>query len=331
MTKAADLLMLSQPALSRSITSLETELGVPLFDRRNRKIVLNRFGKTFLTEAKQILQRWDHTRTSISNMVDPESGSVSIAFVHSLGIAYVPKLLKTVKEHEPKFSLSLQEVNANAIIKSLLTNDIDFGFATQFQTFAELEYQQLFKDNLVLVVSIDHTFAKRDQVVTLDELTKEPLIQYSPGTELKKLLDAAFADKNKSMNIAYEGLEINSIIGMVKANLGVAFMAESIVDSLSMTGLKKVAVENFKVERPIYFIHKKNKVFFPMLRLTSSRWCWTSTTYHPVNTNEAFLRHVARGMKGSCCYSPGRLDTFSFHGTSALHRTHQQNRCRRMC
>ncbi|EZH65268.1 hypothetical protein DH09_16640 [Bacillaceae bacterium JMAK1] len=257
MTKAADLLMLSQPALSRSITSLETELGVPLFDRRNRKIVLNRFGKTFLTEAKQILQRWDHTRTSISNMVDPESGSVSIAFVHSLGIAYVPKLLKTVKEYEPKFSLSLQEVNANAIIKSLLTNDIDFGFATQFQTFAELEYQQLFKDNLVLVVSIDHTFAKRDQAVTLDELTKEPLIQYSPGTELKKLLDAAFADKNKSMNIAYEGLEINSIIGMVKANLGVAFMAESIVDSLSMTGLKKVAVENFKVERPIYFIHKK--------------------------------------------------------------------------
>ncbi|GAK04326.1 LysR family transcriptional regulator [Geomicrobium sp. JCM 19037] len=257
MTKAAELLLLSQSALSRSITTLETELGVPLFDRKNRKIVLNRYGKTFLSEAKQILNRWEHTQTSITNMVHPESGNISIGFVHSLGIAYAPQLVRAVEHQQPKFSLTLQEAKANYIVNRVLANDIDFGFATQFQTFAELEYEQLFKDNLVLVVSSDHPFASRNEPILIDEIAKEPFIQYNPKTELKQLLDAAFAEQNTSMNIMYEGLEISSIIGMVKANLGVAFMAESIVDTISEAGLVKVPVTEFKVERPIYLIHKK--------------------------------------------------------------------------
>ncbi|WP_197284343.1 LysR substrate-binding domain-containing protein [Bacillus sp. JCM 19041] len=255
MTKAADLLMLSQPALSRSIHTLEKELGMPLFDRKNRKIVLNRYGKTFLLDAKQMMQQWDHSKRKLKELVDPNAGSISASFVHSLGISYLPTVIKQFRLQNPDYTLSLQEGKAPTIIKDLLTNTIDFGFGTQYKTFPELEYTTLFMDKIVLIAAESHPFAQTDKPVSLDQLEREPFIQYTPGTELKKLLDSTFASVNRRLNIAYEGLEINSIVGLVKANEGVAFIADSIVPSIN--GIQAISVEGLTIERPIYLIHKK--------------------------------------------------------------------------
>ncbi|WP_160141586.1 LysR family transcriptional regulator [Salicibibacter halophilus] len=255
MTKAADILLLSQPALSRSISSLESELGVPLFDRKNRKMVLNRHGKAFLTDAKALMQRWEHSKLQMKEMIHPTLGNISTAFVHSLGIAYVPEILKAFQLENPGYTLTLQEAKAGSIIKDLLTNEVDFGFATQFRIFPELEYTPLFKDNLVLIVSAHHPFTESQEKISIHQVAQEPLIHYNPDTELKKLIDAAFAARNETINIAYEGLEVNSIIGMVRANLGVAFIAESIVPTIS--GIRAIPIHDFKIERPIYLIHKK--------------------------------------------------------------------------
>lgn len=255
MTKAADLLLLSQPALSRSILTLEKELGVPLFDRKNRKIVLNRYGRAFLLNAKQMMQYWNHAKLNLKELVDPTMGSISIAFVHSLGISYMPSMIKAFKQVNPDYSLSLQEGKAPTIIKDLLTNTVDFGFGTQYKTFPELEYTTLFTDQIVLVASENHPFVKRNKPITLDELEAEPFISYTPGTELKKLLDSTFSSQNRTLHTVYEGLEINSIVGLVKENEGVAFIADSIVSSIN--GIQKVEVEGLTIERPIYLIHKK--------------------------------------------------------------------------
>ncbi|SDH69856.1 DNA-binding transcriptional regulator, LysR family [Alteribacillus persepolensis] len=255
MTKAADLLMLSQSALSRSILSLEKEIGVPLFDRKNRKIILNRYGKTFLKDAKHLVQYWDHSKLRLKEMVEPSLGNVSTSFVHSLGITYIPSILKKFKEQFPDYTLSLQEEKAPNIIKELLTNDIDFGFGTQYKTFAELEYTTLFRDKIVLIASNHHDFCKEREPITLEMLEKEPFIQYPAGTELKKLVETTIASHHKTLNIIYEGLEINSVIGLVKANEGVAFVPESIVPTIN--GIHLVPVTGLNIERPVYLIHKK--------------------------------------------------------------------------
>ncbi|MED4128798.1 LysR family transcriptional regulator [Shouchella miscanthi] len=253
-TKAADLLLLSQSALSRSIHNLEKELGVPLFDRKNRKIILNRYGRAFLLNAKQMVQHWDHSRLQLKELIDPTMGSISIAYVHSLGLSYIPAMVKIFKQISPSYSLSLQEGKASTIIKDLLTNTVDFGFGTQYKTFPELEYTTLFTDRIVLIAAADHPFVKR-QPISIDELEAEPFISYTPGTELKKLLDSTFSSQNRTLHTVYEGLEINSIVGLVKENEGVAFIADSVVSSIN--GIEKVDVDGLTIERPIYLIHKK--------------------------------------------------------------------------
>ncbi|ERN51308.1 LysR family transcriptional regulator [Alkalihalophilus marmarensis] len=255
MTKAADLLLLSQSALSRSIHTMEKELGVPLFDRKNRKIVLNQYGKIFLKDAKNMVQYWDHSKIRLKEMIDPSMGNVSASFVHSLGITYIPEILKAFKQDHPGYNLSLQEGKAPNIIKDLLTNDIEFGFGTQYKTFPELEYTVLFKDKISLVISAQHRFAKLNHPITLDMLEAEPFIQYTSGTELKKLIEATINSFNRKLNTVYDGLEVNSIIGIVRANQGIAFIPDSIIPTIN--GIRAVKVEGVNIERPIYLIHKK--------------------------------------------------------------------------
>ncbi len=201
-----------------------------------------------------MVQHWDHSKLQLKELIDPTMGSISIAYVHSLGLSYIPAMVKIFKQISPSYSLSLQEGKASTIIKDLLTNTVDFGFGTQYKTFPELEYTTLFTDRIVLIAAADHPFVKR-QPISIDELEAEPFISYTPGTELKKLLDSTFSSQNRTLHTVYEGLEINSIVGLVKENEGVAFIADSVVSSIN--GIEKVDVDGLTIERPIYLIHKK--------------------------------------------------------------------------
>ncbi|MFD4820758.1 LysR family transcriptional regulator [Peribacillus butanolivorans] len=254
MTKASEILTLSQSALSRSITSLENELGVPLFDRKNRKILLNRYGKIFLEDAKKIVNQLEISKENLSQLVHPNMGHISISFVHSLGLSYIPTLLKDFQFSNPGHTLSLNEDNAELIIKDLLTNETDLGFATQYKSFPDLVYNPIFNEKIVLIASTQHHFAKMKNI-KLEDISKERFIHYNSDTELRKLIDSLFLERNINIQIAYDGLEINSIIGLVTADMGIALVPESIIQNIN--GIKIIPVLDFDIDRPIYLIHKK--------------------------------------------------------------------------
>ncbi|HHW38743.1 MAG TPA: LysR family transcriptional regulator [Bacillales bacterium] len=254
MTKASEILSLSQSALSRSITSLEGELGVPLFDRKNRKILLNRYGKAFLEDAKKIVNQVKLSKENLTELVHPDIGNIAISFVHSLGLSYIPTLLMDFQKSNPGHTLSLREDNAEVIVKDLLTNEIDFGFATQFKSFSDLVYHPIFKEKIVLITSLDHPFVTKESV-KMEDLTNEDFIHYNSDTELRKLIDSHFSEKGIKLNVAYDGLEINSIIGLVSANMGVALAPESVIQNVSHVA--NVPILNLNAWRTIYLIHKK--------------------------------------------------------------------------
>lgn len=254
MTKASEILTLSQSALSRSITALEKELGVPLFDRKNRKILLNRYGKVFLEDAKKIVSQTEISKANLSHLVHPDIGNISISFVHSLGLSYIPLLIKEFQRSNPGHTLTLNEDNAPLIVKDLLTNETDLGFATQYQFFSDLVYNPIFKEKIVLIAADQHRFSEM-KAIKLESITNEKFIHYNAGTELRKLIDSSFLNHNINMHVAYDGLEINSIIGLVTANMGIALVPESIVQNIK--GIKIIPLLDFNIDRTIYLIHKK--------------------------------------------------------------------------
>jgi DNA-binding transcriptional LysR family regulator len=93
MTKSAKKLNITQPALSRSISKLETELGAPLFIRDNKRIRLSRYGHMFKERALRIQTEMRLAKKEIEERFNPEYGEISIGFFHTLGIDKLPKLL----------------------------------------------------------------------------------------------------------------------------------------------------------------------------------------------------------------------------------------------
>lgn len=253
-TKASEILNLSQSALSRSITSLERELGVPLFDRKNRNIVLNRYGKIFLEDAKRIVNEIEQSKDKLAQLVHPEVGHISISFVHSLGLNYIPTLLKEFQAANPEHIISLNEDSAELIIKDLLTNETDLGFATQFRSFVDLVYHPIFEEKIVLITAAEHPFTRQKQI-KLTDITNEKFIHYHAGTELRGLIDSFFRKHNLELKIAYDGLEINSIIGLVTANMGIALVPESTIQNIK--GIAIIPIQDVELHRTIYLIHKK--------------------------------------------------------------------------
>jgi DNA-binding transcriptional LysR family regulator len=254
MTHASEILSLSQSALSRSITSLERELGVPLFDRKNRKIILNRYGKVFLEDAKRIVNQLESSKENLSQLIHPDLGNISISFVHSLGLTYIPSLLKEFQLTNPGHTITLNEDNASLIVKDLLTNETDLGFATHFESHADLVFNPIFKEKIVLISSTQHPFAEMNSI-KLDNIMREKFIHYHSETELRHLIDSYFLKNDIHIDVAYDGIEINSIVGLVAANMGIALVPQSTVQNIN--GIKTIDVIDFELNRTIYLIHKR--------------------------------------------------------------------------
>src|ERR1700721_1537558 len=109
-TRASEKLFVSQSAVSRAITQLEKELGVPLFYRQGRAVVLSRYGSVFLEHAIRALNILESGKRLLCEQTGGESGTISLGFLHSLGVEMVPRLIKEYRRKNPgiKFTLLVQ-------------------------------------------------------------------------------------------------------------------------------------------------------------------------------------------------------------------------------
>jgi len=106
-TRTAEKLFVSQSAISRAVTQLEGELGVPLFYRQGRAVVLSPYGRLFLEHVSQALSILEDGKRLLSEQTGEESGSVSLGFLHSLGIEMVPRLIKEYRRKHPRIQFTL--------------------------------------------------------------------------------------------------------------------------------------------------------------------------------------------------------------------------------
>lgn len=258
-TKASEILNLSQSALSRSINSLEREIGLSLFDREKRSIKLNKYGKVFLKDAQRVVKQIEETQDNLEKLSRGKSlDTISINFIHSLGLSYIPKLLGDFKETGVDCNISLNESKADVATNNLLNRKTDFVFGTEYDLFSDLIYIPLFSEKIMLIASDQHRFSNMD-IISLEELSKENFIHYNMHTSLRRLIDTTFIEKNMDLNILYEGLEVNSIIGLVAANMGVALVPESCVKNIS--NINEIRINELNLNRTIYFIYNREKTF----------------------------------------------------------------------
>ncbi|MEG0470908.1 MAG: LysR family transcriptional regulator [Solibacillus sp.] len=245
MTRAAEVLSISQPALSKSISNIEQNLGVPLFNREGRSIYLNRFGETFLQSVNVILDEYERVKEEFEDIVRPGSGEVSFGFIHTLGTEVVPELIAATTKRFPNMLFSLTQATSLSLLKRLEEGAIDLCLTQKIASkVIEIETEELFVEELFVIVPKTHPLAHLEKIA-LEDIKDEPFIAIKKGNSLRRLVDEFFLKEGIKMKTTFAAEEMHTVAGFVSAGMGISLIP-------NIKGLDHYNVKRLKVEPPCY-------------------------------------------------------------------------------
>jgi DNA-binding transcriptional LysR family regulator len=216
---AADL-RVAQPSLSRALARLEADLGVPLFDRHGRRLVLNRFGAAFLARVDAALDELGQGRRELDDLAGLEHGSVAVA---AESLLLLDNLLAGFLAGHPGVSFQLSQSSAPAMAGLLHAGQVDFCLASQPLDDDALEAAELSDEEVLIAVPPAHRLAGRKRV-GMDDLAGEVFVATRPGYWQRALLDQLFAQAGRKPVIGCESDEPAAIPALIAAGLGAGLL-----------------------------------------------------------------------------------------------------------
>ncbi len=235
--RAAEKLGMTQPPLSQSIQGLEEELGARLFDRTKRTVTLTAIGAQWLPYVNRMLKDAAALPGIAKRLSRGEVGILRLAFVSIADYHVLPRLIGRYKESYPEVDVSLKESTSDLQIESLLENEIDAGFIIpppQMQLPTPLTYKRLVREPLVAAVPEAWVKSRRIRSqqgqVSLKDLAHEPLIIFprrsAPG--FHDVITGFYAETGMEPVIGQEAIQMQTIISLVSAGLGIALVPRSL-------------------------------------------------------------------------------------------------------
>ena len=219
-SRAAAELRVAQPALSRTLARLEAELGVPLFDRRGRRLALNRFGAALLVRVDRALGELEEARRELHDAAGLARGSVVVA---AETLRLLTDLAARFRTEHPEVSLRFTQSPAPAMAERMRAGEVDLCVASQPLAGGGLEAVEVLDEEALLAVPPGHRLARRARAAPR-ELVGEPFVTPRPGYWQRTLADRLLARAGASLTIACEGEEPAAVRGLISAGVGVGLL-----------------------------------------------------------------------------------------------------------
>ena len=220
MTKAAEKLYMTQPAISHMIHDLEEELNMHLFDRIGKKIYLNEIGKQFLDKTRKVLDGYEELKKGQLSAPIRIGSSITIANF------WLPAFLKEMKEQAIE---AIVEVDRSEVVyEKLKRNELDIALVEgniEDDRMIQLPFSSY---ELHAVCGKHHPFAQQDSIA-MTQLCKEPLLLREKGSAIREVFDAACNLANISMHPVYTSVNSQAIISSLKAGLGLSILPDLLV------------------------------------------------------------------------------------------------------
>lgn len=213
----------SQPAVSRALARLEEEVGTPLLQRSGRTLRLTRAGAAFKHHVDRMMHRLDDGLAAVSQVLDPERGTVSLAYHLSLGTWLIPDLISSYRTEHPEVRFELNQVRDERLAEVLATGAVDLDLSTVRPSDPAVHWTRLTAEPLRLAVEGSHPAARRDRV-RLADLADEPFVTLRPPALLQRLTLDLCASAGFTPRVVFEGDDLSSVTGFVAAGLGVAIV-----------------------------------------------------------------------------------------------------------
>jgi len=240
--RAAARLHMTQPPLSQTIQSLEAALGTPLFERTKRSVSLTPAGAALLPEARRILQQAAALPDLARRAASGESGLLSLSFVSTADYSVLPPLLREFRERYPQVQIDLREATTDVQLEDLMQGRIDAGLLIpplHDKARAELDYMTVLSEPLVLAAPQGLKGLRGKNSVALKSVADMPLIIF-PRRIAPAFHDAivgCFRDAGLTPRIGQEAIQMQTIVGLVSAGMGIALVPQS-VSNLQRPGVE---------------------------------------------------------------------------------------------
>ena len=271
--KAAESLYISQPGLSRQIKQMESELGISLFERHNRKVELTKAGLYLQKELTSNFKRLDDIVNHAKLLNDGIDGNLKMGYVGSAMQQVIPDLLLEFKKIYPNVLFNLNEMDNEKQIQALLRQEIDLGFIRMERVPRGLSIQSVFEDTFSLVLPKNHKL-NLSNFTDLSQLKDESFILFdaSYSESYHEKVMQIFDDCDFTPLISHYTVNASSIFRLVENNFGISIVPTSLKLGYDM-GIKFIELKKIP-------------------QRTTLRTVWNSINTNPVLGN--FLNVIDR-------------------------------------
>jgi DNA-binding transcriptional LysR family regulator len=265
-TRAAEILFISQPSLSKQIKILENRLGVLLINRKNNKISLTDEGIVFLQYAERILALCEESCRALNDLQQGDRGTLTVGASQTIGTYLMPRVLALFAQSYPQISLKVQVDTTRIIAKNVVDRNIDIavvGGEVPENLKKNLDIESFVEDELSLIIPKSHPFAKKSKkIINKDDLYHLNFITLNPNSTIRKFIDTILIQnqiETKQFNIIMQLNSIEAIKTAVSLGLGAAFVSSSAIEKeVELETIEIIKIENIKITRTLSIITNTN-------------------------------------------------------------------------
>ncbi len=255
-SKAADMLYITQPAISKRVALLEQQLGRALFDRIGRKVFLNEAGSALLPVAQRIIQEVQESQRVINNLSGEVSGKLPLVTSHHIGLRRLPNVLKQFTHNYPKVRLDLAFMDSENACHKIEQGHFELGVVTlPLVTPKNLKLTPLWNDTLAIATTADHPLAikastqnkKKRKKISLNELANYPAILPSVGTYTRTIIEDPIIKKQAALDVILETNYLETIRMMVSIGLGWSALPRTMIND----ELVEIPIDGLHIQREL--------------------------------------------------------------------------------
>ena len=263
-TKAAELLHMTQPAVTRAIQEIEHYYGVRLFERINRRLSVTETGKMLYQQALHIIGSFDALEKGLYNW--DSFGILRVGASITIGNHALPELIVRFKEQHPHIRVEMMVLNGEALQLALAENKLDVALIESAVDDPDLCCKSFSRDRLLLITPPSHALIQQETVYLADLLQYDLLMRES-GSAGRTFLEHVFSAKGLSLRPTTISISTQAIIKAVHCGLGISLLPQQLVEADIKNGnVCTRDIVDVNLEREHNIIWHRNKYLSPMIK-----------------------------------------------------------------
>lgn len=240
--KAAEKLGYVQSTITLHIQQLEEELGIKLFEKAGRRMILSQEGTFFWTYAQSLLERADSLKEIMCDFSSGQTGHVRLGAIETIGKSMLtPKIINFCKNH-PNMKLSLEFGGTESISQRVAGNQLDIGICPAPPADLNLMFEPLLLERMDLLLTQDHPLARKEKVF-LNDLSGVNVLLSEPVCSYRAEVEQHFSTAGVYLKSSIQISDISTIIHFVRAGIGCAILPVSVIDPPSPMTVKRSLID----------------------------------------------------------------------------------------